>query len=76
MAHNKIGAQMTKELITIAEFISKFSISRTSLYREVLEGRLRLLKRGRRSLIERSDAEQWVQSLKDASQKSRTQQSA
>lgn len=52
-----------KELITIPEFVQKFSISRTQTYREIGEGRLRLTKRGRRSLIAREDALVWLNKL-------------
>ncbi len=54
---------MEKELISISEFISRFSISRTSLYREVSASRLQLTKRGRRSFVTRKDALAWVDSL-------------
>lgn len=52
----------------IPEFCRIYVISRTSLYREVQAGRLKLLKRGRRSLIERSEAERWFASIKDMSE--------
>jgi len=58
---------MDKELITIPEFISQFSISRTAVYREVKAKRLRLVKRGRRSLIARDDAATWLASLRRTS---------
>ena len=43
----------------ISEFCRIYVISRASLYREVRAERLRLLKRGRSSLVERSEAERW-----------------
>lgn len=55
---------MDKQLYTIAEFLILYAISRTSLYREVSAGRLRLTKRGRRSLIARQDADAWLENLR------------
>jgi len=57
-----------KELFTVPQFIERYAISRTSLYEEAKRGRLRLLKRGRRTLIERQAAEDWLDSLRKASQ--------
>ncbi len=56
-----------KELITIPEFIVRYSISRTAPYREVTAGRLRLTKRGRRSLVSRADADAWMKNLRQTS---------
>jgi hypothetical protein len=47
----------------IPDFCRLFVISRTSFYREVNAKRLRLFKRGRRSLVERAEAERWHASL-------------
>jgi predicted DNA-binding transcriptional regulator AlpA len=58
------GKTMQKELITIPEFVTLYSISRTALYREVNANRLRLVKRGRRSLISREDAAAWLANLR------------
>jgi len=54
-----------KELLTIGEFTCRYSISRTSLYREIQAKRLCLIKRGRRSLISRIDAAAWVDALRN-----------
>ncbi len=54
---------MEKELLTIGDFISRYSISRTQLYREVNLHRLRITKRGCRSMISRADAEAWLSLL-------------
>ena len=43
----------------IPEFCQIYVISRTALYREVKAGRLNILKRGKRSLIEREEADRW-----------------
>ena len=57
---------MSKELITIPEFLLKFSISRTSFYREVGEGRLSIIKRGRRTLVSYEEAMRWMRNLPSA----------
>ena len=53
-----------KELFTIADFLNLYSISRSTFYREVKGGRLRILKRGRSTRISRKDAENWVEKLR------------
>lgn len=50
---------MEKEAFHVSEFCQRYAISRTSLYKEVLENRLSLIKRGRRTLISRAEAERW-----------------
>ena len=57
----------TPELLTVADFCTRYSIGRTSLYREVNAGRLRLRKFGTATRIARSDAEAWAASLPDYS---------
>jgi hypothetical protein len=47
----------------IGEFCEKFVISKSSFYREVKAKRLRIFKRGKRSLVERVEAERWYASL-------------
>ncbi|MGD9664717.1 MAG: hypothetical protein AB7U34_05885 [Novosphingobium sp.] len=51
------------ELMTLADFRRRYSISNTQLYREVQAGRLRLRKMGAASRIARTDAEAWAASL-------------
>lgn len=51
------------ELLTVANFCTRYSIGRTSMYREVNAGRLRLRKFGTATRIARADAEQWAASL-------------
>lgn len=51
------------ELYTVADFCARYSISRTSLYREVAAKRLRIRKFGKATRITRADAEAWVASL-------------
>jgi excisionase family DNA binding protein len=49
--------------MTVAEFLSRYSISRTEFYRQVNAGHIRLTKLGKASRVARADAEAWVQSL-------------
>ena len=51
------------EVYRVSEFCQHYKISRTSLYKEVNEKRLCLIKRGRRTLIARFEAERWFASL-------------
>lgn len=51
------------ELMTVAEFLTRYSISRTHFYREVGRGTIPLRKLGTASRIARADAEAWAKSL-------------
>jgi hypothetical protein len=51
----------------VSEFCQIYVISKASFYREVQAGRLHILKRGRRSLVERNEAEKWFGRLKNCS---------
>ena len=51
------------ELLTVADFLSRYSIGRTTFYREVAAKRLRLRKLGTATRIARADAEAWAESL-------------
>lgn len=51
------------ELLTVADFCARYSIGRTSLYREVNAGRLKLRKFGSATRIARADAEAWADNL-------------
>lgn len=51
------------ELLTVADFCARYSIGRTSLYREVNAGRLKLRKFGSATRIAREDAERWAAAL-------------
>jgi excisionase family DNA binding protein len=58
---------MDKILLTVPEFLRQYSISRTSFYEQVKQGKLRLIKRGRRSLVAKADADAWVELLRQQS---------
>jgi len=53
----------TPELMTMGEFLARYSIGRTTAYREVAAGRLKLRKLGSATRIARVDAEAWANSL-------------
>jgi len=54
---------MEQEIYRVKEFCQIYAISRTSFYREVLANRLQTFKRGRTTLIARSEAERWLRDL-------------
>ena len=49
-----------KALYSVNEFLSQFAIGRTAFYEEVNEGRLKPVKRGKRTLIPAAEAEKWL----------------
>lgn len=51
------------ELMTVADFLNHYSISRTEFYRQVNAGRIPLIKLGKASRIARQDAEAWRAAL-------------
>lgn len=51
------------ELLTINDFMERYSISRSQTYRLVNQGKITLLKMGTASRIRREDAETWAASL-------------
>ena len=55
--------QQTPELLTVADFVQRFRVSRTALYRLLSAGDIKARKVGRRTMIARADAENWLASL-------------
>lgn len=53
-----------KQAYPIPEFCSRYSVSRSTFYREVDANRLQILKVGRRTLVAKSDADAWLASLR------------
>ncbi len=51
------------ELLKVADFLARYSIGKTSFYREVAAKRLRIRKFGTATRIARADAEAWAASL-------------
>lgn len=58
---------MEKILITVKDFLRQYTISRTSFYAEVKNGNLPIIKRGRRTLVAKEDADAWVKKLRQNS---------
>jgi len=57
----------------VSDFCRVYAISKASFYREIQAGRLRLVKRGKSSLVERREAERWFAALKNPpAQKTKT----
>ena len=54
---------MIDGLLTISEFIRLYPIGKTTLYRAVNAGQLRLTKIGRATRIAKADAKVWADSL-------------
>ena len=51
------------EFMTMAEFNRRYSISRTTAYNEIAQGRLQIRKLGTATRIATADAEAWASSL-------------
>ena len=51
------------EMMPMAEFCSRYRIGRTTAYREVAAGRLKIRKLGSATRIARADAEAWAANL-------------
>lgn len=52
-----------KAALTIPEFCTLYGIGRTFTYEEIGAGRLRVRKAGKRTLIRKVDADDWLNSL-------------
>lgn len=57
------------ELLTIADFVARFRVSRTATYRLLASRELTAKKVGRRTMIPRADAERWLTNLPAATAK-------
>jgi len=53
----------TPELLTINDFVTRYRVSRTALYRLLVSHALKAKKVGRRTMIARADAENWLAAL-------------
>ncbi|EME68609.1 excisionase [Paramagnetospirillum caucaseum] len=52
-----------KRAFSIPEYCKLYGIGRTSAYREITDGRLKVVKCGGRTLIPADEAERWLASL-------------
>ncbi len=55
--------QNVPEMMTVTDFLERYSIGKTSFYREVAANRIRIRKFGTATRIARIDAEAWAASL-------------
>jgi len=51
------------EAYRVLEFCQRYAISKASFYREAAANRLRIVKRGRTTLVTRAEAERWFENL-------------
>lgn len=51
------------ELMTVRDFLDNFRVGKTTFYREVEAGRLRIIKVGRSTRVAREDADLWLRGL-------------
>jgi excisionase family DNA binding protein len=56
----------TRDAFAVREFCARYGICRDTFYREVKLGRLRAVKVGHKTLVLKSDAENWAASLPEA----------
>lgn len=54
---------MQQEAFRVSEFCTKYAISKASFYREVTANRLHIIKRGHTTLVARTEAERWFETL-------------
>jgi excisionase family DNA binding protein len=63
-AHPEAEASRSAEgALTITQFCQAYAVGRTTAYEEIASGRLSIKKRGRKTLIARSAAQQWFNGL-------------
>ena len=69
-------ADPVKEAFAIKEICRAYGICRETVYNEIRHGRLRALKLGKKTIILKSDAENWAASLPELRTGGREQASA
>lgn len=52
----------------VSEFCKLYAISKASFYRETAANNLRIIKRGRTTLVARTEAERWLATLDQQSE--------
>lgn len=62
---------LEKRNYRVPEFIIAYGIGRTIFYREVKEGRLKIIKVGNITLVSKEDAEAWLDLHKEATKSKR-----
>ncbi len=66
-SHDRTEPQITPVFKSVDRFCQEEDMSRATFYREVKRGRIKLVKRGRRSLVHAAVQESYNRSLLDAS---------
>jgi excisionase family DNA binding protein len=56
-------ADTIKEALAVKEFCARYGICRETFYGEIRRGRLRALKLGKKTIVLKSDADAWRNSL-------------
>lgn len=56
----KEGQGTMAKLLTVAEFKENYRVSHSTFYRQVAEGRLRIIKIGRSTRVSVTEAERWL----------------
>lgn len=59
---------MEQEAYRVNEFCQRYALSKATFYREVIADRLRIIKRGRSTLIARVEAERWFERLRQGNE--------
>jgi hypothetical protein len=54
---------MTPELMTVGDFLKRYSISHSEFYRQVAAKRIRVTKIGRATRVAKADADIWLATL-------------
>jgi len=60
------GSPIYRVLLTVEQFCSRYSVSRSEVYRQRKTGRLPFIKIGKASRIAMEDAEAWLANLRQA----------
>ena len=55
---------MEQELYSVAQFLEKYAIGRTSFYAAVAKNEIPIIKRGKRTFVARTDAQVWLEGLR------------
>lgn len=55
---------METELYSVARFLEKYAIGRTTFYALVAKKEIPIIRRGRRTFVARTDAEAWLEGLR------------
>lgn len=61
----QVNISQLKSSLTVAEFLTIYSISRATFYSEVKKKRIKIKKLGKRTFILCKDAEIWLGALED-----------